>query len=202
MIQPNFEKFPDGLVPAIVQDSNTGQVLMLGYMSQKSLEVTLETQKVTFYSRQKQRLWMKGEESANYLKLIDIKLDCDRDAILVKAIPTGSVCHKGTHNCWGEELSDSPSVLGQLQHIIALRKTQRPKDSYTTTLFDRGVPFICQKVGEEAIELILEAKDSNSKRFIEEGADLLYHLLVLFKAKELSLRDVEMELIKRMTDNQ
>jgi len=198
MIQPNFEKFSNGLVPAIVQDFNTGQVLMLGYMSQKSLEETLATQKVTFYSRKKQRLWMKGEESTHFLQLISISSDCDRDALLVKVIPTGPVCHKGTLTCWGEELLDSPSILEHLQRTITLRKQQQPEGSYTASLFEKGLPFICQKVGEEAIELILEAKASNSDRFIEESADLLYHLLVLMGAMGVSLREVQQELIKRM----
>lgn len=187
---PDFSKDTNGLLPAIVQDAQTGKVLMLGYMNEESLAKTKELKKVTFFSRSKNRLWTKGEESGNFLEVIDIKLDCDNDAFLIKAKPFGPVCHTGNDTCWFEKNKDEFSFLHYLESIIQDRK-QHPKDnSYTNLLFNKGLNKIAQKVGEEAVEVVIEAKDNNDELFKGEAADLLFHLLVLFAEKNISLNQV------------
>lgn len=180
-----------GLVPAIIQDAQTKTVLMLGYMNQESISKTIETNKVTFYSRSKQRLWTKGEESGNFLELVSMKSDCDQDAVLIKANPKGPTCHKGTDNCWGEQNSADLSFLNTLESVISSRKAQEQSDvSYVAQLFEQGINKIAQKVGEEAVEVVIEAKDNNDNLFLEESADLLFHYLILLQAKNYSLSDV------------
>ena len=187
---PDFSKDTNGLLPAIVQDAQTGKVLMLGYMNEESLAKTKELNKVTFFSRSKNRLWTKGEESGNFLEVVDIKLDCDNDAFLIKAKPVGPVCHTGNDTCWFEKNKDEFSFLHYLENIIQDRK-QHPKDnSYTNLLFNKGLNKIAQKVGEEAVEVVIEAKDNNDELFKGEAADLLFHLLVLFAEKNISLNEV------------
>jgi phosphoribosyl-ATP pyrophosphohydrolase/phosphoribosyl-AMP cyclohydrolase len=187
---PDFNKDTNGLLPAIVQDAQTGKVLMLGYMNEESLAKTKELNKVTFFSRSKNRLWTKGEESGNFLEVVDIKLDCDNDAFLIKAKPVGPVCHTGNDTCWFEKNKDEFSFLHYLENIIQDRK-QHPKDnSYTNLLFNKGLNKIAQKVGEEAVEVVIEAKDNNDELFKGEAADLLFHLLVLFAEKNISLNEV------------
>ena len=180
-----------GLVPAIIQDAQTKTVLMLGYMNQESIAKTIETNKVTFYSRSKQRLWTKGEESGNFLELVSIKSDCDKDTVLIKANPKGPTCHKGTDNCWGEQNSADLSFLNTIESVISSRKAQEQSDvSYVAQLFEQGINKIAQKVGEEAVEVVIEAKDNNDNLFLEESADLLFHYLILLQAKNYYLSDV------------
>lgn len=187
---PDFNKDTNGLLPAIVQDAQTGKVLMLGYMNEESLAKTKALNKVTFFSRSKNRLWTKGEESGNFLEVVDIKLDCDNDAFLIKAKPVGPVCHTGNDTCWFEKNKDEFSFLHYLENIIQDRK-QHPRDnSYTNLLFNKGLNKIAQKVGEEAVEVVIEAKDNNDELFKGEAADLLFHLLVLFAEKNISLNEV------------
>ncbi len=186
-----------GLIPAIVQDVNTGRVLMLGYMNQEALEETQRSGKVTFFSRSRQRLWTKGEESGNFLELVELSEDCDRDALLVKAIPHGPTCHKGTDTCWRESNEEHFGFLGHLEQVIEDRRKKAPKDSYVASLFDKGINKIAQKVGEEAVELVIEAKDDSEELFLNESADLLFHLLILLKAKGYSLSDVTAVLRER-----
>jgi phosphoribosyl-ATP pyrophosphohydrolase/phosphoribosyl-AMP cyclohydrolase len=193
---PDFTKMPDGLVPAVVQDARTGVVLMLGYMNQEALEKTLETGLVTFFSRSKQRLWTKGETSGNALRLRDIRLDCDEDAILLKAEPSGPVCHTGDDTCWGER-NQAVYFLPVLENIIWERKNAAPENSYTAQLFAAGIPKIAQKVGEEAVETVIESLGENRERLLNESADLLYHLLVLLAAKGVRLEEIEDVLKKR-----
>lgn len=187
----DFGKNSNGLVPAIVQDSETKNVLMLGYMNEDAFKKTQELQKVTFFSRSKQRLWTKGEESGNFLNLVDMKIDCDNDALLVFAKPEGPVCHTGTDTCWGDENDKIPGFLGGLEKIISQRKSD-PEDqkSYVASLFRSGLNKIAQKVGEEAVEVVIEAKDDNEELFLNESADLLFHYLILLQAKGNSLKDV------------
>lgn len=188
--QIDFNK-GDGLVPAIIQDVKTQKVLMLGYMNKESYEKTIESGKVTFYSRSKQRLWTKGEESGNFLSLKDLSLDCDNDTLLIKVDPIGPVCHKGTDTCWNEEnKASSIDFLLQLQQVIAERKKNQSEKSYTASLFQKGMNKIAQKVGEEAVELVIEAKDDNKDLFMGEAADLMFHYLVLLSAKGYTLEDV------------
>jgi len=180
-----------GLVPAIVQDVSTQKVLMLGYMNKDSYEKTIESGKVCFYSRSKKRLWTKGEESGNFLFLESLSLDCDNDSILVKVSPVGPVCHKGTDTCWAEKNENSSlDFLNQLQEVISERKTNLSDKSYTASLFKKGINKIAQKVGEEAVELVIESKDDNEELFLGEAADLLFHYLILLQAKGYSLQDV------------
>ncbi|MCY1633665.1 bifunctional phosphoribosyl-AMP cyclohydrolase/phosphoribosyl-ATP diphosphatase HisIE [Marinifilum sp. D737] len=188
--QIDFNK-GDGLVPAIIQDVKTQKVLMLGYMNKESYEKTIETGKVTFYSRSKQRLWTKGEESGNFLNLKDLSLDCDKDTLLIKVDPVGPVCHKGTDTCW-EEANEASSIdfLLQLQQVITERKKNLSEKSYTASLFQKGINKIAQKVGEEAVELVIEAKDDNEDLFMGEAADLMFHYLILLSAKGYSLEQV------------
>ena len=181
----------DGLVPAIIQDAITKNVLMLGYMNTEALEKTKDTKKVTFYSRSKQRLWTKGEESGNFLNLVDIKLDCDNDTLLVQANPVGPTCHKGTDTCWQESNIQSFGFLSQLENTIQDRKENASVNtSYVASLFNKGINKIAQKVGEEAVEVVIEAKDNNDELFLNESADLLFHYLILLQAKEYKLNDI------------
>lgn len=194
----DFNKNPDGLVPAIIQDANTQKVLMLGYMNEEAFLKTNQTKKVTFFSRSKQRLWTKGEESGNFLNLIDIKLDCDNDALLVHVKPEGPVCHLGTDTCWKEDNVQDYGFISELEQVIANRKNQAsPDESYVASLFDEGINEIAQKVGEEAVETVIEAKDNNEDLFLNESADLLFHYLILLKAKGFELRDIAGVLEKR-----
>ena len=185
----DFQKYPDGLVPVIVQDASTQRVLMLGFMNAVSLDLTRSTGKVTFYSRTRQSLWTKGETSGNFLHVEDIRPDCDSDTILIKARPSGPVCHKGTDTCFDEK-NGSENVLLELEALISDRKTHPKENSYTSKLFAEGLNRIAQKVGEEAVELVIESKDSDDERFKDEAADLFYHLLVLFAEKNIKLEDV------------
>lgn len=187
----DFNKNPDGLVPAIIQDATTKIVLMLGYMNQEALETTQKTQKVTFYSRSKQRLWTKGEESGHFLNLVDLKVDCDNDTLLVSVNPVGPTCHKGTDTCWAEDNVQGYGFLSTLENIIESRKNDPDNpDSYVASLFRKGINKIAQKVGEEAVETVIEAKDSDDDLFLNESADLLFHYLILLKAKNFKLSDV------------
>ncbi len=192
----DFSKHPDGLVPAIVQDDTTLRVLMLGYMNRQALDHTLSTGRVTFWSRSRNRLWTKGEESGNILELRAIAIDCDRDTLLVKAHPTGPVCHTGADTCWTER-NHPAGFLPYLEDIIRLRRDSGDPQSYVNTLFTRGMPKIAQKVGEEAVELVIEALREEPDKFLGEAADLLFHYLVLLNAKGYTLHDVTSVLEKR-----
>jgi phosphoribosyl-AMP cyclohydrolase / phosphoribosyl-ATP pyrophosphohydrolase len=185
----DFAKYPDGLVPTIVQDFQTKKVLMLGFMNAESLAKTQESQRVTFFSRSRQTLWVKGETSGNFLHVKDISVDCDDDTILIKAIPVGAVCHTGADTCF-EEKNETDNYLFELEKVIKLRQLKPSENSYTAKLFAKGINKIAQKVGEEAVELIIEAKDENDELFKNEAADLLYHLLVLLAAKNIDLQEV------------
>jgi phosphoribosyl-ATP pyrophosphohydrolase/phosphoribosyl-AMP cyclohydrolase len=187
----NFTKYADGLVPAIVQDANTKKVLMLGFMNQAAVDTTIATQKVTFFSRSKNRLWTKGEESGNFLQYSSMAADCDQDTLLIQANPVGPVCHTGSDTCWGEEnIENNTAFLKQLEQVIAQRKTAAPESSYVASLFAKGINKIAQKVGEEAVELVIESKDNNKQLFLDESADLLFHYLILLQAKGFELADV------------
>jgi phosphoribosyl-ATP pyrophosphohydrolase/phosphoribosyl-AMP cyclohydrolase len=185
----DFAKYPDGLVPAVVQDYVTQKVLMLGFMNEEAVKKTEETGLVTFYSRSKKRLWTKGEESGNHLQLRQILLDCDKDTLLVKAEPKGPVCHTGADTCWSEK-NHKEDFLFYLEDIIKLRRASSDETSYVKKLFDKGINKIAQKVGEEAVELVIESKDVNQALFLGEAADLLFHYIVLLQAKDCSLSDV------------
>ena len=180
----------DGLIPAIIQDAQTGKVLMLGYMNEEALEKTLDTQKVTFFSRSKNRLWTKGETSENYLRLVSISPDCDQDALLVKVNPEGPTCHTGTDTCWQEENKNDLQFLGYLTDVIKERRQLSTDESYVARLFSKGINKVAQKVGEEAVEVVIEAKDNDDKLFLDESADLLFHYMMLLEAKGFSLSDV------------
>lgn len=186
----NFNKNNNGLLPAIVQDEQTLKVLMLGYMNQEALEKTKSSGKVTFFSRSKQRLWTKGETSGNFLKLVSIKIDCDQDAILIKAFPNGPTCHLGNDTCWGEYNTSGLSLVRELEAVIEDRKKNPLKKSYISSLFNKGVHKIAQKVGEESFETVIEAIANNEQLFMEEAADLFFHYLILLKSKGKSLEDV------------
>jgi phosphoribosyl-AMP cyclohydrolase / phosphoribosyl-ATP pyrophosphohydrolase len=179
-----------GLVPAIIQDQQTDKVLMLGYMNREALDKTLAEKVVTFFSRSKNRLWTKGETSSNFLHLLDIQLDCDRDTILIKARPDGPTCHTGADTCWNE-VNESSHFLQKLEAVITQRRTNPNEQSYTASLFAKGINKVAQKVGEEAVELVIEAKDNNDDLFLNEAADLLFHYLILLQAKGFTLQDVE-----------
>lgn len=185
----DFEKL-NGLIPAIVQDEHTSKVLMLGFMNQEALEKTRKEGKVTFFSRTKNRLWTKGEESGNFLHVIEILEDCDKDTLLIKARPEGPVCHTGKDTCFEEQNKDSLAFIGTLQQLIDQRKRDMPEGSYTTSLFEKGINKMAQKVGEEAVELVIEAMDSKDDLFLNEAADLMYHLLVLLSAKGYGINEV------------
>ena len=185
---PNFQKHP--LIPAIIQDPDTRTVLMQGYMNLEAFEKTLETKKVWFYSRSKECLWMKGETSSNVLEFSHYKIDCDADSILVYARPTGPVCHTGSETCFNERVSDSLMFLSELTEVIKERHQNPSTESYVSQLFAKGVNKIAQKVGEEAVEVVIEAKDSNDELFLNEAADLVFHLMILLEEKNYSLSDV------------
>ncbi len=194
----DFNKNNDGLLPAIIQDVATKTVLMLGYMNKEAYKKTIDTKRVTFFSRSKQRLWTKGEESGNILVLKDIKVDCDNDTLLVKVEPLGPTCHKGTDTCWDEENSQTYGFLSSLEHIIFDRKhNSKSNESYVAALFEKGINKIAQKVGEEAVEVVIEAKDDNDNLFLNESADLLFHYLILLQVKGFKLQDVVDILEKR-----
>lgn len=190
----NFNKNRDGLVPVVIQDDRTLQVLMLGYMNEEALKKTEKEGIVTFFSRSKDRLWTKGEESGNFLTVKNISVDCDQDAILIKVIPTNVVCHTGSFSCFGEK--DSKGFLYELEEKISQRIDEKTEDSYTYALFQKGINKVAQKVGEEAVEVVIEAKDSNDDLFKNEAADLLYHFLILLKAKNCALENIE-EILNR-----
>ncbi|MEO6719879.1 MAG: bifunctional phosphoribosyl-AMP cyclohydrolase/phosphoribosyl-ATP diphosphatase HisIE [Ferruginibacter sp.] len=185
----DYHKYSDGLVPAIIQDDVTGKVLMLGFMNEEAVLKTQELQMVTFFSRSKNRLWTKGEESGNFLLLKEIKADCDNDTLLIKATPVGPVCHTGADTCWNEK-NEPADFLSQLENIISDRKSNPSDSSYTSSLFAKGINKIAQKVGEEAVELVIESKDNNDNLFAGEAADLLFHYLILLQAKGFTLKDI------------
>ena len=193
----NFSKSPDGLLPAIVQDATTKTVLMLGYMNEEALQHTQASGKVTFFSRSKKRLWTKGEESGHFLNLVSLKADCDHDTLLIQAEPQGPTCHKGTDSCWGEENKASYGFLTELENTIAQRKAADDDDSYVASLFRKGINKIAQKVGEEAVETVIEAKDNDEALFLNESADLLFHYLILLQAKGYQLSDIVRTLEER-----
>jgi phosphoribosyl-ATP pyrophosphohydrolase/phosphoribosyl-AMP cyclohydrolase len=185
-------------VPAIIQDAETKNVLMLGYMNKEAYDKTIATKKVTFWSRSRNCLWTKGETSGNFLHLVDIMVDCDNDTLLVKATPDGPTCHTGTDTCWGEDNKQNPLLfLTELQDFINLRHEEMPEGSYTTSLFNKGINKIAQKVGEEALETVIEATNGTSEHLVYEASDLLYHLLVMLTEKKLRIEDVALELQKR-----
>jgi phosphoribosyl-ATP pyrophosphohydrolase/phosphoribosyl-AMP cyclohydrolase len=196
-MKPDFLKSPDQLIPAVIQDAKTQKVLMLGYMNEAAFEATQKSQKVTFYSRSKQRLWTKGEESGNFLNVDSIHLDCDQDSLLIYANPEGPTCHKGTDTCWGEQNVNSLAFIAELEAIIGQRKAADDQNSYVASLFREGINKIAQKVGEEAVETVIEAKDNNDQLFLEESADLLFHYLVLLQAKGFKLNDIARTLSSR-----
>lgn len=196
----DFNKNGDGLVPAIIQDQETKNVLMLGYMNEEAFLKTNELKKVTFFSRSKNRLWTKGEESGNFLELVSIKNDCDNDSLLIMVKPQGPTCHKGTDTCWGEKNEANFGFISELEEIIKERKKtsevspelrKKEKSSYVVSLFDLGMNKIAQKVGEEAVETVIEAKDNNDDLFLNESSDLLFHYLILLQAKGFTLKDIE-----------
>ncbi|MGF1557558.1 MAG: bifunctional phosphoribosyl-AMP cyclohydrolase/phosphoribosyl-ATP diphosphatase HisIE [Flavobacteriaceae bacterium] len=194
----DFTKNNDGLIPAIIQDATTKNVLMLGYMNEEAFEKTQETGKVTFFSRSKQRLWTKGEESGNFLNLVAIKNDCDSDSLLISVNPQGPTCHKGTDTCWAEQNTATFGFFSELETTIEQRRTAADgSKSYVALLFEKGINKIAQKVGEEAVETVIEAMDNNDEQFLYESADLLFHYLILLQAKGFTLKDIEAELIKR-----
>lgn len=192
----DFEKM-NGLIPAIIQDNYTQKVLMLGFMNKEAYEKTMETGKVTFFSRTKNRLWTKGEESGNFLHVVSVKADCDNDTLLIMVHPEGPICHKGTDTCWGDKNEQDIMFLKELQDFIDRRRQEMPEKSYTTSLFNSGVNKMAQKVGEEAVETILEACNGTDERLIYEGADLLYHLIVLLTYKGYRIEDLARELKER-----
>ncbi len=192
---PDFSKYTDGLVPVIIQDYNTKKVLMLGFMNGEAFNKTKQESKVTFYSRSKQRLWTKGETSGNFLLVKEILTDCDNDTLLIKAEPTGPVCHTGADTCFKE--NNREFSIQKLEQVIANRKANPVDSSYTSSLFAKGINKIAQKVGEEAVELVIESKDNSKEKFLGEAADLLFHYLILLQAKGYSLKDVELVLADR-----
>lgn len=189
-MEVDFSKSPDGLVPAIIQDAISHRVLMLGYMNREALDKTLAEKRVTFFSRSKNRLWTKGEESGNFLELVSAALDCDQDTLLLKVHPAGPVCHTGADTCWNEKNADAASFLSGLEQVIRDRRTNPTEKSYTASLFAKGINKVAQKVGEEAVELVIEAKDDHRDLFLGEAADLLFHYLILLQAKGFTLEDV------------
>ncbi len=188
-MKPDFTKSPDGLIPVIIQDNITNVVLMLGYMNQEAFDKTQQENRVTFFSRSKNRLWTKGEESGNFLDVNSLLIDCDQDTILIKATPAGPTCHKGSDTCFNEK-NISPNFLIELETIIRDRKNNPTDKSYTASLFAKGINKIAQKVGEEAVEVVIEAKDNNDELFKGEAADLLFHYLILLQAKNFTLNDI------------
>ncbi|WP_281170405.1 bifunctional phosphoribosyl-AMP cyclohydrolase/phosphoribosyl-ATP diphosphatase HisIE [Gelidibacter mesophilus] len=194
----NLKYNSDGLIPAIIQDASTKNVLMLGYMNAEAFQKTQETKKVTFYSRSKQRLWIKGEESGNFLNLVALKVDCDNDTLLIQANPQGPTCHKGTDTCWDEPNVSNFGFISKLEATIEERRTNaKAEESYVAYLFAKGINKLAQKVGEEAVEVVIEAKDNNDDLFLNESADLLFHYLMLLQAKGFKLEDIETVLKNR-----
>lgn len=193
----DFNKLGNGLVPAIIQDNSTKKVLMLGFMNEEAYNKTKEERQVTFFSRTKNRLWTKGEESGNFLNVVSMKVDCDNDTLLIMVNPVGPTCHKGTGTCWDENNSEDIMFLKTLQDFIDKRKQEMPEGSYTTSLFNKGTRKITQKVGEEAVETIIGAMANDDENFLYEGADLLYHLIVLLTHKGYRIEDLARELQKR-----
>ncbi|MFI3315718.1 MAG: bifunctional phosphoribosyl-AMP cyclohydrolase/phosphoribosyl-ATP diphosphatase HisIE [Rikenellaceae bacterium] len=191
----NFDKMSDGLIPAVIQDVNNLQVLMVGFMNLEAYQKSVELGKVTFFSRTRQKLWTKGETSGNFLNIVEMSVDCDNDTLLIKVVPQGNVCHTGSRSCFGGD--DTIGFIRELERVIKERKEQMPEGSYTTYLFEKGVNKMAQKVGEEAVETVIEAVDCNDERFIYESSDLIYHLLVLLISKGFSISDLEKELVKR-----
>lgn len=189
-MKPDFSKSPEGLIPAVIQDTTTNVILMLGYMNAEAFQKTQTEKRVTFFSRSKNRLWTKGEESGNFLNVESILLDCDNDTILIKAKPVGPVCHTGADTCFNEK-NVSADFLSQLEKVITDRKNNPTDKSYVASLFQKGINKIAQKVGEEAVELVIEAKDNNEKLFLDEASDLLFHYLILLSAKGYSLNDIK-----------
>ena len=197
----DFEKC-GGLVPAIIQDAQTKNVLMMGYMNPEAYQKTLETGKVTFWSRSRQCLWTKGDTSGNFLRLVNIKVDCDKDTLLVAAHPEGPTCHTGTDTCWGEKNESNPLLfLSELQDFIEKRHREMPEGSYATSLFKKGVNRMAQKVGEEALETVIEATNGSDEKMVYEAADMLYHLVVLLTSKGLRIEDIARELATRHDPN-
>lgn len=197
----DFEKM-NGLVPAIIQDAQTGVVLMLGYMNEEAYKKTLETGKVTFWSRTRQTLWTKGETSGNWLNVVEILNDCDQDTLLIKVRPEGPVCHTGADTCWNEKNEKNPLLfLTELSDFIEKRHREMPEGSYTTSLFRDGLNRMAQKVGEEALELVIEATNGTNERLVYEGSDMLYHLIVLLTSKGLRIEDLARELVERHDPN-
>lgn len=187
-----------GLAPAVIQDQRTGRVLMLGYMNKEALSKTIASERVTFYSRSKKRLWTKGESSGNFLKLVDIKSDCDTDTLLIQAIPAGPICHTGADTCWQEANAATGISLDNLQTRVRAQMSKSPEESYTASLIAKGINKVAQKVGEEAVELVIEAKDDNKQLFLGEAADLMYHFTVLLAAKGYELSEVMQVLENRI----
>lgn len=197
----DFEKM-GGLVPAIIQDAKTRKVLMLGFMNEEAYKKTIETKRVTFWSRSRQCLWTKGETSGNFLNMVSMQIDCDNDTLLIQVNPMGPTCHKGTDTCWGEENDYNPILfLTELQDFINKRKEDMPEGSYTTALFNKGTKRIAQKVGEEALETVIEAVSGTNEKLVYEASDILYHLIVLLADKGLRIEDVAAELLKRHDPN-
>jgi phosphoribosyl-AMP cyclohydrolase / phosphoribosyl-ATP pyrophosphohydrolase len=195
LISPPWGELEGALIPAIIQDAITKNVLMLGYMNEEAYKKTLETKQVTFFSRSKQRLWIKGEESGNFLNLVDIKNDCDNDTLLIQVNPVGPTCHKGTDNCWAEENKSNYGFFSTLEDIITERVANKDTNkSYVASLFSKGINKVAQKVGEEAVETVIEAMDNNDELFLYESADLMFHYLMLLQAKGFTLKDIEKEL--------
>ena len=201
MIDIEFLKTKSELIPAIIQDNLTKKVLMLGYMNHDSLDRTIKTKKVTFFSRSRNSIWVKGETSGNFLNLVDISLDCDKDTLLIKVLPEGPVCHEGFDTCWSEDNKSSYGFLSILENIIDERKLSKSNKSYVSKLFSEGQNRIIQKVGEEAVELLIESKDNNKKKIIEESADLLFHFLILLNKKDIKLDEIVHELQLRSKRN-
>ncbi|MEA1975031.1 MAG: bifunctional phosphoribosyl-AMP cyclohydrolase/phosphoribosyl-ATP diphosphatase HisIE [Bacillota bacterium] len=199
----NLKYDENGLIPAIIQDFQTKEILMLGYMNEESLEITKKIKKVTFFSRSRQKIWTKGETSGNFLNLIEIKYDCDKDTLLIQAIPEGPTCHLNEYSCFhnvlykNKELNEDLSIFQKLELLIAKRKVNLPKNSYTTELFEKGLDKIAQKVGEEAVEVVIASKNNDDLEFIYEVSDLTYHLLVLLAEKNISIKDISKELSRR-----
>ncbi len=191
----DFNKNGDGLLPVVIQDTHTLRVLMLGYMNREAYEKSLQEQRVTFFSRTKNRLWTKGETSGHFLTICSVAADCDNDALLIRVLPAGPTCHTGSVSCFGGELPEG--FIRQLQQVIQRRHDEMPEGSYTTKLFTKGIPKIAQKVGEEAVETVIEAMAGNRERLVYEASDLVYHLLVLLEASGLSIADLERELAER-----
>jgi len=194
----DFNKNNDGLVPAIIQDSETKKVLMLGYLNEEAYSKTLETNKVTFFSRSKNRLWTKGEESGNFLYVVSIKNDCDGDSLLIQVNPNGTTCHTGSDTCWNEKNVPDFGFLSELENTIRERKNNPLEESYVASLFKKGINKMAQKLGEEAVEMVIEAKDSDANLFLNESADLLFHYLILLQAKGFELNDVVSVLKQRV----